>query len=277
MTESPGRIAPASVTALCAGLAGRAIAPGDAEYELARQVHNASVDRHPGLIVRVANAADVCRTVGFAREGGTSADRAWRGPQPGRPRRRGRRDHGRSLRDARLRAGRPAPACVGRAGPHGRRVHPRRGGPRPGDPVRRHRVGRDRRDHAQRRDRLPGPQARPDDRPPGLRRAGHGGRQPARRERDVAPGPVLGGSRGRRQLRDRDPPPVRAAAGRPRARRCALPAGHARRAQGAGPHRGQRARGADHDRAPHARSAAPVHPGRRPRAADDRDPHGPRR
>ena len=70
MTESPGRIAPASVTALCAGLAGRAIAPGDAEYELARQVHNASVDRHPGLIVRVANAADVCRTVGFAREGG---------------------------------------------------------------------------------------------------------------------------------------------------------------------------------------------------------------
>ncbi len=44
---------------------------------------------------------------------------------------------------------------------------------RPGDRLRRHRLGRDRRHHARRRRRLPGPQARPDHRQPAGRRGRH--------------------------------------------------------------------------------------------------------
>jgi FAD/FMN-containing dehydrogenase len=58
------------MNALRAGLTGRVIEPGDAEYDAARQVQNAVIDRRPAFIVRVANAADVCRTVAFAREAG---------------------------------------------------------------------------------------------------------------------------------------------------------------------------------------------------------------
>ena len=46
------------------------IRPDDAAYESARQVHNAAIDRRPSLIVRAANAADVARTVVFARDTG---------------------------------------------------------------------------------------------------------------------------------------------------------------------------------------------------------------
>jgi FAD/FMN-containing dehydrogenase len=51
-----------------AHLLGDLIRPGDDEYETARVVWNTSVDRHPVLIVRAADAADVIRAVHFARE-----------------------------------------------------------------------------------------------------------------------------------------------------------------------------------------------------------------
>src|SRR4051812_39220866 len=61
---------PLDVAAFAAGLSGTIIRPDDESYETARQVHNATFDRHPSLIVRAASAADVARTVVFAREAG---------------------------------------------------------------------------------------------------------------------------------------------------------------------------------------------------------------
>ncbi len=51
-----------------AGLRGTLLLPGSDEYETARRVHNAMVDKRPGLIVRCAVAADVVRAVNFASE-----------------------------------------------------------------------------------------------------------------------------------------------------------------------------------------------------------------
>jgi hypothetical protein len=51
-----------------AGLHGELIGPNDPAYELTRRVRNRAIDRHPGLIVRCADTADVVRAVGFAGE-----------------------------------------------------------------------------------------------------------------------------------------------------------------------------------------------------------------
>ncbi len=56
-----------AVAAFAAGLAGHAIAPGDGDYETARRIWNAHVEKHPGLIVRCAGIADVAAAVKFAR------------------------------------------------------------------------------------------------------------------------------------------------------------------------------------------------------------------
>ena len=55
---------------LRADLDGRVIMPDDAEYDEARTVVLGGIDRRPGFIVRVANAADVARVVALARESG---------------------------------------------------------------------------------------------------------------------------------------------------------------------------------------------------------------
>ena len=52
------------------GITGRSIAPGDADYDAARAVFYGGTDKHPGLIVRVADTADVVRVVTHAREHG---------------------------------------------------------------------------------------------------------------------------------------------------------------------------------------------------------------
>ena len=44
-------IDPGIVDEFAAGLAGRALRPSDADYDAARQIWNAAIDRHPGLIV----------------------------------------------------------------------------------------------------------------------------------------------------------------------------------------------------------------------------------
>ena len=55
------------IDAISGGVAGRVIRPADLEYDVARRIWNASVDKHPGLIVRCAGAADVVQAVKFAR------------------------------------------------------------------------------------------------------------------------------------------------------------------------------------------------------------------
>jgi FAD/FMN-containing dehydrogenase len=61
---------PLDIAAFSAGINGVVIRPEDEGYDLARLVHNRSVDRRPSLIVRAATAADVARTVLFARDAG---------------------------------------------------------------------------------------------------------------------------------------------------------------------------------------------------------------
>ena len=60
----------AQVTALKTGLRGAVILPEDADYQTARQVWNAMVDKYPAAIVRCASATDVVQAVNFARDHG---------------------------------------------------------------------------------------------------------------------------------------------------------------------------------------------------------------
>lgn len=55
---------------LKAGLRGELIEPSDQNYEAARKVHNAMIDRRPRAIARCANVADVMTAVNFARDNG---------------------------------------------------------------------------------------------------------------------------------------------------------------------------------------------------------------
>ena len=57
-----------TVNRLSAGLQGDLITPDDAGYDHARTIYNAMIDKHPALIVRCANAADVAAAVAFARQ-----------------------------------------------------------------------------------------------------------------------------------------------------------------------------------------------------------------
>jgi FAD/FMN-containing dehydrogenase len=58
------------VGALRGSLQGRAIAPGDDEFESARAIFYGGFDRRPAAIARVAGADDVARVIGVARETG---------------------------------------------------------------------------------------------------------------------------------------------------------------------------------------------------------------
>ena len=59
-----------SISQLRAEVTGRVIAPGDADYDEVRIVANGAVDARPAVIVRPADASDVSRVVGVARESG---------------------------------------------------------------------------------------------------------------------------------------------------------------------------------------------------------------
>jgi FAD/FMN-containing dehydrogenase len=52
------------------GFRGRLIGPEDSDYQQARAVYNAMIDRRPALIARCADAADVALAVTFARDEG---------------------------------------------------------------------------------------------------------------------------------------------------------------------------------------------------------------
>jgi UDP-N-acetylenolpyruvoylglucosamine reductase len=57
-----------AVAAFKASLRGEVITPEDDAYEQARRVYNAMIDRHPRLIARCADVADVSTAVSFARD-----------------------------------------------------------------------------------------------------------------------------------------------------------------------------------------------------------------
>jgi FAD/FMN-containing dehydrogenase len=58
----------AAVEQFRAQLRGALIGPGDPDYDTARRVHNSMIDRHPRLIARCRDVADVIATVDFGRE-----------------------------------------------------------------------------------------------------------------------------------------------------------------------------------------------------------------
>ena len=60
----------AALTGLIAAVRGDVIAPRDPGYDEARKIYNAMIDKHPALIVRARNVADVIATVNFARDNG---------------------------------------------------------------------------------------------------------------------------------------------------------------------------------------------------------------
>ncbi|MDP9186415.1 MAG: FAD-binding oxidoreductase [Verrucomicrobiota bacterium] len=57
-----------SINELKAALRGRVVQAGDPDYEDARKVYNAMIDKKPRLIVRCADVADVISSVNFARQ-----------------------------------------------------------------------------------------------------------------------------------------------------------------------------------------------------------------
>ena len=59
-----------AVQELATHLRGTLLRPGDTAYEQARQVYNAMIDKHPALIARCVDVADVIAAVNFAREQG---------------------------------------------------------------------------------------------------------------------------------------------------------------------------------------------------------------
>ncbi|HEY7778885.1 MAG TPA: FAD-binding oxidoreductase [Ktedonobacterales bacterium] len=72
MVSQPATVtlAEAAVDELKSRVRGDLIQPGDAGYEEARKVYNGMIDRHPALIVRCVDVADVISAVNFAREQG---------------------------------------------------------------------------------------------------------------------------------------------------------------------------------------------------------------
>lgn len=62
------RIETDRIEAFAARIAGRLIRPSDVDYDAARSIWNASIDKHPGLIVRCLGVADVVEAVKFAAQ-----------------------------------------------------------------------------------------------------------------------------------------------------------------------------------------------------------------
>lgn len=58
----------ASIEELASRVRGTIVRPGDAGYDAAKQVYNGMIDKHPALIIRVVDVADVIAAVNFARD-----------------------------------------------------------------------------------------------------------------------------------------------------------------------------------------------------------------
>jgi FAD/FMN-containing dehydrogenase len=61
-------ISPAQARRELSGFQGRLIAPDDVDFDEARKVYNAMIDRRPGLIARPATIDDIANAISFARE-----------------------------------------------------------------------------------------------------------------------------------------------------------------------------------------------------------------
>src|SRR5437868_11965201 len=67
---SAASLTDAQVEEFKSSLRGQLIGPGDAEYDSARKVYNAMIDRYPRLIARCRDVGDVITCVNFAQSTG---------------------------------------------------------------------------------------------------------------------------------------------------------------------------------------------------------------
>ncbi|MCI0686175.1 MAG: FAD-dependent oxidoreductase, partial [Sporichthyaceae bacterium] len=65
---SPGRLNDTAIDQLRAGLSGAVIRPGDPDYEQARTIFNAMIDRRPAVLAQCETVEDVVAAVRFGRE-----------------------------------------------------------------------------------------------------------------------------------------------------------------------------------------------------------------
>ena len=70
MTNSVRNLNATVVEKFASQIRGKITLPGDADYDDARKVYNAMIDKHPGMIVKCVNVADVIHCVNFGRENG---------------------------------------------------------------------------------------------------------------------------------------------------------------------------------------------------------------
>ena len=62
------QIALSALAKLRSKFAGTVLQPGDPEYDNVRALHNGLIDKHPALIARCRNDADITASIEFARE-----------------------------------------------------------------------------------------------------------------------------------------------------------------------------------------------------------------
>ena len=70
MTNSVRSLDASAVEKFCFPDQGKITLPGDPAYDDTRKVYNAMIDKHPGMIVKCVDVADVIHSVNFGRENG---------------------------------------------------------------------------------------------------------------------------------------------------------------------------------------------------------------
>jgi hypothetical protein len=72
-----------NISPLASAFHGELLEPGDSRYNEARQIWNASVNKHPALIARCSGVSDVIAAVNFARDNGLLTAMRWRAQRGG--------------------------------------------------------------------------------------------------------------------------------------------------------------------------------------------------
>ncbi len=214
-TLSPAQSARTELSAF----SGELIGPDDTDYDGARALFNAMIDKRPALDCPLRRPRGHRRRHPLRTHARAPARGPRRRPQRRRPRQRRRR---RCLRPLPVEGHR----CRSRHADRPRRwwLSLERGrrcdaASRPDGPWRDHLHHRRRRSHARRRAWLPQPTLRADDRQPALGRDGARRRAAGDSQRRRESGPLLGDPRRRRELRRRDRVHLPGATGRHRGRR----------------------------------------------------------
>ena len=70
MTNSIRNLDASAVEKFASQIRGKITLPGDPGYDDTRKVYNAMIDKHPGMIVKCVDVADVIHSVNFGRENG---------------------------------------------------------------------------------------------------------------------------------------------------------------------------------------------------------------